>query len=91
MPPEVGHSILHHAGMDELVATDNQAYVDLAVSLSTDSQKLSEYRQTLRDKLANSSVLDQRRFSRNLERQLQRVWKQWCDKKMKEEIIEDAV
>lgn len=70
----VGASLLTACGLQELIARDPQDYVRLAVSLATDRARLAEYRSTLRDRLAASSLSDGPGFARRFEACLTRMW-----------------
>ena len=63
----VGASLLHAAGLDELVARDAQHYVDIAVALANDEAHRRELRAGLRARLAVSPLLDHAGFTRRLE------------------------
>jgi predicted O-linked N-acetylglucosamine transferase (SPINDLY family) len=62
-----GVSILHAAGLAELIAADDQDCVRLAVELAADHARLVELRRTMRHRLGNSPLTDEPRFVRNLE------------------------
>ncbi len=63
----VGASLLSNANLPELVANTEQLYVDLAVALANDLPRLTRYRSTLRDHLAQSPLLDAVSFTREFE------------------------
>lgn len=71
-------SMLSKVGMNDLIATSPEQYVDIAVRLATDRDRLSELRRTLRDRLAHSSICDGSRAGRYFERALRAVWRKWC-------------
>lgn len=70
----VGFSILEKIGMSELVAETNDAYVDLSVGLSCDPERLSVISESLRSKLATSSLCDGRRFTKDVENAYNEMW-----------------
>lgn len=74
----VSESILKTVDAGECVAGNVQDYVQKAVALAKDTQKRSEYRTTLRDKLLQSPVCDAKRFAGNLEASYRRMWHAWC-------------
>ncbi len=76
----VGASILHHAGLDELIAADADGYVELAVGLAQDLPRLNQLRTSLRDMLRRSSLCNGKRFNRALGRSLRVAWRAWCEK-----------
>jgi predicted O-linked N-acetylglucosamine transferase (SPINDLY family) len=63
----VGASLLHAAGLDELVARDAREYVAIAVALANDAARRRELRAGLRARLAASPLLDHAGFTRRLE------------------------
>lgn len=70
----VGASLLHHAGLSELIAPTPEAYADLAVSLALDRQRLGHYRAILRSRVAASLVNDAARWTRLYEACLVRIF-----------------
>ena len=76
----VGASILHHAGLPELIAESEDEYVERAVALAADKQKISDYRQRLRPQLNESALMDTAGFTRSLEDAYRAMWNSWCDK-----------
>ncbi|MGD0464911.1 MAG: tetratricopeptide repeat protein [Tepidisphaeraceae bacterium] len=73
-----GRSILYNLGLADLVANDPDQYVRLAVDLAGDLPKLSELRQTLRDRMKASPLMDAPRFARNVEAAYRDAWRRWC-------------
>ena len=67
-------SMLRNLGLDELVAADEQAYVDIAAKLSGDLDALEALRAKLRPGMAASPLVDAAKFTRNLERAYRQVW-----------------
>ena len=64
----VGASLLHAAGLDDLVARDANDYVETAVALAGDEARRRELRTILRHRLEESPLLDHAGFTRKLER-----------------------
>ena len=71
-------SALSKVGLDDLIATSPEQYVEIAVRLASDHARLSELRHTLREKLNRSPICDGRRATRYFERALRAAWKRWC-------------
>lgn len=71
----VGVSILAHAGLHELVANSEEEYVEKAVSLAGDINRLLAYRATLRQSLVRSPVMDLRGFVAQLEAAFREMWR----------------
>jgi hypothetical protein len=63
-----GLSLLTASGCADLVAADTRGYVDLAVALAERSDRLVEYRKTLRAAMKEYGFSDSARFVRSLER-----------------------
>lgn len=75
MASRVAGSILHAAGLDELICEDLATYEEKAVELATDSEKLFAYRRHLEDSRENSALFDTTRWVKNLEAGLFLAWK----------------
>ena len=75
---KIGASILSTLGHPEWIATSEEEYVDKAVALASDPQKLSIIRQNLRAEMEASPLMDQKGFVRELEGTYQAMWKKWC-------------
>ena len=73
-----GASMLHAVGLDELVARTPEEYVEIAVRLAGDPQRLSELRSRLRERVAASPLCDGERFTRHFERLIRALWCRWC-------------
>lgn len=75
----VGASLLTQCGLPDLVATDEAGYVETAVALARDSQRLAALRRDLRGMLENSPLLDHRGFAGAVEEAYRRLWRCWID------------
>lgn len=73
-----GASMLCNAGVPELLATDQNQYVDLAVALATDRARLSDYRRVLRDTVRSAPIMDARTVTRAIEESYRQMWRHWC-------------
>ena len=76
----VGAVLLGAAGLADLVASDEDAYVRTAVGLARDANRRRDLRAGLRDRLATSRLLDHAGFTRNFEEALRQAWREWCTK-----------
>ena len=74
----VGAALLHAVGLDSLVTTDENAYIDAAVRLANDLQQLEKLRNGLRERMQMSALMDSSSFTKELERQLLAAWERWC-------------
>lgn len=63
----VGHSILASLGHGHLVTFSTSEYIDKAVDLANDSQQINLYRRTLRSKLTNSLLMDNKNMASCIE------------------------
>ena len=61
------HAILNQIGLPELSAPDADEYVQIAVELANDRERLAHLRATLRDRMRASPLLDVTGFTRQLE------------------------
>ncbi len=74
----VGASFLTTAGMPELIAHTQDEYLQVVVELAGTPDRLETYRNTLRERLQRSPLLDAARFTSGLESTLREVWSRWC-------------
>ena len=68
-------TILLAAGLDELLARDAQGYIDLAVKLAGQPEKLLSMRENMRDNLLKSKACDTAAFARSMENLYRELWK----------------
>lgn len=73
-----GHSIAMNLGLPELVACSEDEFVERAVLLASDLQRLSELRAGLRDRLLASALGDAPRFARSIEAAYRTSWQRYC-------------
>jgi predicted O-linked N-acetylglucosamine transferase (SPINDLY family) len=73
-----GSSLLSNVGLADLVARNEEHYVDLAEGLMRDRSRLEALRLELRPRLESSAVMDLPRFTRSLEAALRTMWHEWC-------------
>jgi predicted O-linked N-acetylglucosamine transferase (SPINDLY family) len=74
----VGASLMHHAGLEELVARSEDEYIALAVTLAQDRQRLITCRSNQRRKMQESQLMDKKLFTATLEKAYRRMWRAWC-------------
>jgi predicted O-linked N-acetylglucosamine transferase (SPINDLY family) len=70
----VAASLMHTAGLDELVCTDVDAYVDAAVALARDPARRGALRAQLLAQRDTNPLFDGRRFARDIEALFGRMW-----------------
>lgn len=77
----VGLSLAAQLGLAELlVGTSPVQFVEKAGALAGSLEKLTQLRQQLRPKMAQSPLMNAARFTQNLERLYRQVWQRWCRK-----------
>jgi protein O-GlcNAc transferase len=75
----VGASLLAAVELEELIAANREAYVQIAVGLAWDRGRLTGYRQTLRPRMLASPLMNGFDFTRRLEAAYRSMWGQWCN------------
>ncbi|MHB8474377.1 MAG: O-linked N-acetylglucosamine transferase, SPINDLY family protein [Gammaproteobacteria bacterium] len=71
-------SQLSNLGLFELIARTPDEYIEIAVNLATDADRLKVLRASLRERMGNSPLMNAERFTRNLEAAYRQMWKAWC-------------
>jgi protein O-GlcNAc transferase len=74
----VGFSLLSNIGLPEFAAKSAYGYVEIAVKLAKDLNRLQVLRERLRDMMAHSPLMDKNRFTINLENCYRTMWRKWC-------------
>jgi predicted O-linked N-acetylglucosamine transferase (SPINDLY family) len=77
-----GVSILSNLGLHDLIARDQEQYVQIAADLATDLPHLLDMRTTLRERMRNSPLTDGRAFANSFELALKGMWQRWCDSQL---------
>jgi predicted O-linked N-acetylglucosamine transferase (SPINDLY family) len=75
----VGASLLSNVGVPELIACSSDDYVEIAVGLAHDRDRLDRYRRNLRAKMKDSPLTDAERFTVALEHSFRQMWQVWCE------------
>jgi hypothetical protein len=83
---QVGRTVVGRAGyainraldLSELVATNGDEFVAIAVRLAADRGRLVALRRELRSRLERSPFMDAPRFARSFERAYRTIWREWC-------------
>jgi predicted O-linked N-acetylglucosamine transferase (SPINDLY family) len=73
-----GFSILSAAGLHEFAATTPQGCIKVAVRLAENLPQMAAFRSGLRARVAASPLVDEAKFTRNLEKIYRDVWTEWC-------------
>jgi predicted O-linked N-acetylglucosamine transferase (SPINDLY family) len=74
-----GLTILTNVGLAELAANTADDYVKIAKELAGDLPKLAVLRAGLRQRMAQSPLMDAPRFAQDIEAAFRHMWRQWCD------------
>ena len=65
-------------GLPELVATSEDGFVEAAVALAGDLDRLSKLRAGLRSRLETSPLGNASRFARHIEDAYRTTWRRYC-------------
>ena len=74
----VGSSLLHQVGLPELIAANEAEYVEKAVVLGGDVERLKAMRGGLRERMLNSPLCDGPAFAKKFESALRSAWTERC-------------
>ncbi len=74
----VGTSILKNSGLEGLISESRPDYINKAVQLANDIERLACLRSRLRDMIRNSHLMDEKGFTINLEDMYRIMWQKWC-------------
>jgi len=69
---------LSEVGLEGLIATDTDRYIDVACDLAADRQHLTAIHQTLRSRMTSSVLMAPSVFARSMENLLRRMWRDYC-------------
>ena len=69
---------IYIAGLGNLIAKNEDEYVQLALQLASDVTALSNLRMSLRDLMAKSPVCNGANFIRGLESTYRDIWRRYC-------------
>lgn len=74
----MGATLLTNIGHPEWLANSEDEYIDIAVNLASDVEKLNQIRKSLRGEVEESPIMNEVAFARNVERIYRAVWGVWC-------------
>jgi predicted O-linked N-acetylglucosamine transferase (SPINDLY family) len=74
-----GLSQLTNLGLTELIANTPDEYVSIAANLANNIPRLSQLRQSLRNRLQASPLMNPTRFARGVEQAYRTMWQRWCN------------
>ncbi len=72
-----GLSLLTSAGLPEWAAHSEQEHAQLGAQWASDIPRLAQLRAILRPRMQASSLMDARRFARNVEAAYREMWRRW--------------
>jgi len=82
----VGVSLLSNLGLTELIAESGDAYVEKAITLAGDLNRLKTLRAGLRDIISRSPLTDALQFTQDMEEACRKMWRHWCDHTQTEKV-----
>jgi protein O-GlcNAc transferase len=71
-------SILATVGLNDWIANSNEDYVRRAVQFARQPAMLDELRISLRSRMLESPLMDEKRFARDMENAYRDMWRFWC-------------
>lgn len=74
----VGVSLMSSLHLTDLIAANEQDYVDRCVRLASDMEALANLRRTLRERMSDSPLCAGARLSGAIEAAYRQMWRQWC-------------
>jgi predicted O-linked N-acetylglucosamine transferase (SPINDLY family) len=74
----VGLSLLTNIGLPELVTSNPEQYVQTAADLASDAQRIAALRQSMRERMRASPLMDATGFARDVEAAYRQMWRTWC-------------
>jgi predicted O-linked N-acetylglucosamine transferase (SPINDLY family) len=74
-----GGSQLSHLGLTDLIARDEDEYVQIAIQLAGDVARLTELRGSLRERMEKSVLMDASHFALQVEAAYRAMWRHWCE------------
>jgi len=74
----IGASVLKTVGHPEWIATSEEDYIDKAVALATDMDRLVLLRGSLRGQMQQSPLMDEAAYVRAVEAAYRSMWQRWC-------------
>jgi len=75
----VGLSILQQVGLAEFAAASLDEYEACAIGLANDVALVARLRETLRDRMRVSPLMDGKGFCERLEQSYREAWRHWCE------------
>jgi predicted O-linked N-acetylglucosamine transferase (SPINDLY family) len=75
-----GKGLLTAMGLGDLVCSSPAEFIETAIMLAGDRQRRIALRTSLRQTIAQSPIMDARRFARKMESAFREMWARYCGK-----------
>jgi Predicted O-linked N-acetylglucosamine transferase, SPINDLY family len=75
----VGNSILSNLNLKELIAHNEEEYIEKAVNLAMNKEHIKFLNKNLREFMINSPIMDSGAYVEEFETILRKLWIKWCD------------
>ncbi len=85
-----GYSLLHNMGLDELCAFSEQEYIDKAVELAHDYDRITDYHLTIRRRMGQSPVMNDSIYMSELEAAYETIYNEWINGRPLPDFHDDA-
>jgi predicted O-linked N-acetylglucosamine transferase (SPINDLY family) len=84
-PPlgRIGSSLMTNLGMNEWIAETEEDYVHKAINFASDFDSLALIRESLRERMINSPLMDEVSFAGDVEAAYQKMWQRLCENNQK--------
>jgi predicted O-linked N-acetylglucosamine transferase (SPINDLY family) len=80
-PGRVGLTHAMNLNLPQLVADSEENFAKTVANLAADLTALARLRESLRQRLEKSPLMDGPGFAKKMEAAYRRVWQEWCQKK----------
>ncbi len=74
-----GYSLLHNMGLDELCASSEEEYIQKAIDLANDWDKIRDYHLTLRRRMRQSPIMNDTIYMAEVETAYEKIWNAWIN------------
>ena len=85
----VSASLLNAVGLPEMITKSKEEYINLAVSLANDPQRLKKLKEKLEKNKKTKPLFDTKLFTRNLEKAYEAVWEIYQKGERTKDIVID--
>ncbi len=85
-----GYSLLHNMGLDELCAFSEEEYIQKAIDLANDWDRIRDYHLTLRRRMETSPVMNDVIYMAEVEDAYEKIFRAWQEERELPEFPQDA-